>query len=197
MAIDTVIHTNAQSVDRVLQVGLPTALVFWNRLEPIGTEWERMLEAAVKKYAGRLLVAKVDAEAEVALVQRYHVQSLPALILIQKGTVEATLPNTAPATEIQAWLQHLVEGGQRPATTRVTTSTRTTTEPSKATNSTTQPVTLTDGNFDRIIQGTQPVLVDFGHLGVVLAAWLHRQLKKLPAFKAVPSSVNSMSMKIL
>ena len=36
---------------------------------------------------------------------------------------------------------------------------------------------ITDATFDNIVlQSEKPVLVDFGQLGVVLAAWLDRSL---------------------
>ena len=64
MAIDTVIHTNTQSIDRVLGTGLPVMLVFWKRSVPQSTELDPVLNQLASRYAGRALIAKVDADAE-------------------------------------------------------------------------------------------------------------------------------------
>jgi thioredoxin-like negative regulator of GroEL len=74
MTIDSVIHTNQHSIGRVLQTKLPVVLAFWSSAAPLTGAVEALLNDAAQQQAGKLLVAKVDAEAEAALRQQYRVQ---------------------------------------------------------------------------------------------------------------------------
>ncbi|MCB0124592.1 MAG: hypothetical protein KDE58_20195, partial [Caldilineaceae bacterium] len=162
MAIDSVIHTNEQSVNRVLQAGLPVALVFWSKAQPVSAAWEKVLNSAAHDYAGKLLVAKVDAEAEAALWQRYQVPTLPAVLVVQQGKVVAALHVQSTAETLTAWLRYAAIGGTQPpapqaaAQSSSTSGTPRSTSGQAAATGNGHPVTLTDANFDQIIQGNQP-----------------------------------------
>ncbi len=158
MTIDSVIHTNEQSIDRVLKAGLPVALAFWSKAQPLGAAWERALATAAAQYAGRLLIAKVDAEAEQNVRQRYSVQTVPALVLTKSGKVTATLDSESTASDLAAWLRYLAEGGAAPAKAaqRTPTTAKGQNAPGEG-----KPITLTDSNFEQITKGSTPVLVDF------------------------------------
>lgn len=160
MAIDSVIHTNEQSISRVLQTGMPLALIFWTKNQAPSTAWESLLEKAAKEYAGKLLVAKVDAEAEATLRQQYQVTSLPSVVIVKQGKPEVVLDGQSNIETIAAWLRYAVFGGAQPAKP---TNSATGGNVGQQTASSTDghPITLTDANFDQIIQGKQPVLVDF------------------------------------
>ncbi|MBX3011784.1 MAG: thioredoxin [Caldilineaceae bacterium] len=153
MAIDTVLHTNEQSVNRVLQTGLPVMLAFWSAQAPLAAPLESQLNQAAARYAGKLLIAKVDTSVERGLVERYGIRQTPALVLLKNKGIETTLAGVLSTQPLDAWLHYLVEGGSRPA------------QPNSAaanpTHSSDKPVTLTDANFDELIKGAQPVLVDF------------------------------------
>lgn len=177
MAIDSVIHTNQHSIDRVLQTGLPVMLVFWRQDAAPGDQTDALLEQLAKQYAGRALIAKVDAAAEPALVKRYSIQMLPSFVLTQAGKTEAVLAGRVADADLCAWLAYLVEGGARPAVTSGPGMPLAGTRPiytnghpgptprptQSATSQTTAaaPITLTDSNFDQVISGPGPVLVDF------------------------------------
>ncbi|MCB0064541.1 MAG: thioredoxin [Caldilineaceae bacterium] len=163
MAIHSVIHTNQQSIDRVLQAGLPVALVFWGKGQAVDAQWETVLTNAAETEAGRILIAKVNVDEEEPLRQRFQIQAVPAISVVKQGQVEATLPpNTTPA-QLAEWLRYMARGGARPdvpqARTAHTTTQRTPSQSSSQGSA--HPITLTDTNFDQIIQGEQPVLVDF------------------------------------
>lgn len=155
MKIDTVIHTNEQSIRRVLQTGLPVALVFWSQQAPLPPAIETQLTQAASHYAGKLLIAKVDTSAERALVERYQLRQTPALVFIKDKTVENTLAGALSADAINGWLRYLAEGGSRPQA-----ATPQPPPPPKAQGNE-HPITLTDANFAQIINSAQPVLVDF------------------------------------
>ncbi len=158
MAIDSVLHTNEQSIDRLLQAGMPVVLAFWSKAAPVGNEWTQALETAAAHYAGRLLVAKVDVDSEQKLRERFHIQVLPALVLTKQGKPEATLGPQSGTNTLSAWFRYLTEGGERPATA---TEPHASATHRQATQESGKPITLTDSNFDQITQGETPVLVDF------------------------------------
>jgi thioredoxin 1 len=158
MAINSVIHTNEQSIDRVLKAGLPVALAFWAKAQPLGAAWERALDSAAAQYAGRLLIAKVDTAAEQNVRQRYSVPTVPALVLTKAGEVVATLDSQSSSSDLAAWLRYLAEGGTAPAKTAQRTPT--TAKGASATGDG-KPITLTDSNFEQITKGSTPILVDF------------------------------------
>lgn len=156
MKIDTIIHTNEQSISRVLQTGLPVVLLFWSQQAPVSTAVETQLTQAAAHYAGKLLIAKVDTSTERALVERYQIRQTPALVFLKEKQVLNTVAGALQGPHIEAWLRYLVEGGAKPAQP---TPPSPSTTPSQQVSST--PITLTDANFAEIINGPTPVLVDF------------------------------------
>lgn len=157
MPIDTILHTNEQSINRVLQTGLPVVLLFWSHQAPVPAAVETQLTQAAAHYAGKLLIAKVDTSTERALVERYQIRQTPALILLKEKQLVTTLAGTLQSQPIDAWLRYLVEGGARPPQSTSTGPTATPAQP----GSSDKPMTLTDANFAEIINGPTPVLVDF------------------------------------
>jgi len=156
MPIASVLHTNQQSIDRVIQTGLPVILGFWARNRPFDAETEALLNQLAEQFAGKALFAKINADDEQALVQRFHVQQIPALVFTKQGKIENTLTGSLQSQAVQAWLHYLVNGGARPSeNVRPTPTARPTG------NASDKPVTLTDANFQQVISGPGPVLVDF------------------------------------
>ena len=83
MTFTTPIHTNEQSIDRVLGAGLPVLLIFWGKECAPCQQLDRALQPLAAAYAGKLLIAKVDTQDNPALVRRYGVNQLPELIVIK------------------------------------------------------------------------------------------------------------------
>ena len=54
MPISTVIHTNEQSIDRVLAAGAPVLLVFWGKSTPLAAAVESTLDKLAQQYAGKI-----------------------------------------------------------------------------------------------------------------------------------------------
>jgi thioredoxin 1 len=175
MAIDTVIHTNTQSIDRVLRTGLPVMLVFWKRSVPQSTDLDPVLNQLAGRYAGRALIAKVDADAEPELIKRYEIRLLPSIVAIQDGKPVATLAGRVSDQAVQDWLKYLVEGGTHPSLASGPGTPTATGQPLPANgkhptgadqgatvrDTTATPLTVTDASFDQVINGKLPVLVDF------------------------------------
>lgn len=176
MAINSVIHTNGQSIDRVLRAGLPLLLVFWQPNSPQSAELDPILNQLAERFAGRALIAKIDATAEADLVKRFNVRLLPSVVAVNKqGTTEGTLPGRIPDQVVHEWLGYLVNGGARPAQASgpgVPSATgqplpangthyQSADQPATARGATVAPQTITDANFDQVINSKVPVLVDF------------------------------------
>ncbi len=165
MPIDSVIHTNQLSIDRVLKAGVPVVLVFWEQHRPIAKAVEDQLDRLAKQYAGKALIAKVDVREETELLRRFGVSQPPAIVYTRNGEPIERVPQPNDPAAVQAWLEYLTAGGPRPATSAPTnTATHTNgvraTGPSPA-GATGSPVTLTDANFAQMVSGSKPVLVDF------------------------------------
>ncbi len=182
MVFNTPIHTNEQSIDRVLNAGLPVLLVFWRADCAPCRDLNPALDRLARAYAGQALIAKIDAKDNPALIQRYNVARLPSLVLVRDQRVLAQATGAAPEQQLNAWLAALLKGGgpvtppsgpsiplrsessasAPPPTARPSSAQAPRPQERSAATSDSQPVVLTAATFDRVVrESTQPVLVDF------------------------------------
>ena len=171
------IHTNEQSIDRVMGAGLPVLLVFWDKQCAPCQQIDPALHALAASNASKLLIAKVDTQDNPALVRRYGVNQLPELIVIKDKSELARAQGAVGEQALRAWLDSLLVGRSRvtpPRGPSVPLNGTTAAHPSPQHGTSdhgphpaTQapggsPMTLTDATFDQVI-GTSntPVLVDF------------------------------------
>ena len=102
-----IIHTtDADFEAQVLQSDLPVLVDFWapwcgpcKMISPI-------LDALADDYAGRAKIVKVDIDQNRAIAMKYHVRSIPMLLLFKDGQVEAT---QVGATGGKAQLKQLID----------------------------------------------------------------------------------------
>jgi thioredoxin 1 len=163
MPIASVIHTNEQSIDRVLAVPLPVLLVFWSGRAPLAPAQENTLDKLAQQYAGKAIIAKVDGEAERGLASKYAGVALPVAVLLRGGKVEATLAGE-DLNRIGDWLAHAVEGKPRPQQAAARASAQATGQGAGSKSAGAgdgKPVILTDATFQQVVGGPGPVLVDF------------------------------------
>ena len=98
------------------------------------------------------LIAKIDADDQQNLLARFEMASgLPAALLVRKGEPVVTLAGD-DLRNVGAWLAHAVEGKPRPELQSVDAA---------GEGRAALPVTLTDANFQEVVSGPGPVLVDF------------------------------------
>jgi thioredoxin 1 len=179
MAIDAPVHSNEANFSRVLGAGLPVLVVLWRRNCAPCDQLNPALDRLAKAYAGRALVVKVNIDEEAGLARRLNVQQLPGLVFYKDGQEAGRGVGAATERELAAWLDYLVAGGSPPSAptgpsiatgagagavpSGAASAQERATGPSRtATGTKSEPVVLTDANFDQVIrQSTGPVLVDF------------------------------------
>src|SRR5437762_7867510 len=96
MAFDTLINSNDQSFDRVLNAGLPVVGVFSAGAPDAALE--DVLKTSAKANSGNLLVAKIRAEENPNLVKRFSIRA-PTLLTFRDGNEysRAEMPGAADA----------------------------------------------------------------------------------------------------
>ncbi|MDN5273021.1 thioredoxin [Chloroflexus sp. MS-CIW-1] len=177
MVFSTPIRTSEQSIDRVLRAGLPVLLIFERRNCPTCQQLDPTLERLAQRFAGKALLARIDADDNPRLVQKYNITDLPGLVFISNGATVAQTHGVVSESALQTWLQYLSDGGSQPPLPKgpsvplqssAATANGTTHSKPSTHGSTTErhqqvgPVVLSDATFDQIVgQSKQPVLVDF------------------------------------
>jgi thioredoxin 1 len=104
----TIVHPNATEFDALLAGDKPVLVDFW-------AEWCmpcRMLAPVIEQlgeqYAGRVEVAKVDVDKEPELAARYRVQTIPTVLLFNKGQLLETQIGLRPVEEFQRLLDPIL-----------------------------------------------------------------------------------------
>ncbi len=173
MAFSTPIRTGEQSIDRVLRAGLPVLLIFDRKGCPTCQQLDPSLERLAAFFAGRVLLARVDADDNPTLAQKYDIAALPGLVFVKNGAPLAKTAGVISEEALRTWLTRLTDGDapplpQGPSVPLTRQAARSTPESSVMHQGTTngtkgaKPVTLSDATFDQVIgAGHQPVLVDF------------------------------------
>ena len=88
---DNVIHaTDADFDQHVLQSEQPVLVDFWAQWCGPCKMIAPALDELATTYAGRAKVVKVDIDQNRAVAMKYHVRSIPMLLLFKNGQVEAT-----------------------------------------------------------------------------------------------------------
>ena len=88
----------------VLQSSEPVLVDFW-------AEWcgpckmiGPMLDELAGEYAGKVRIAKVNVDHNRTTAMKYHVRSIPMLLLFKDGQVQATQVGAVPKAQLKAML---------------------------------------------------------------------------------------------
>jgi thioredoxin len=84
----------------VLQARLPVLVDFWAGWCPPCKWLDPVVEEIAAEQAGRLLVAKVDADENPGLVRRYGTLALPSLLVFVDGVERARIVGARPKRRI-------------------------------------------------------------------------------------------------
>ncbi|MGB8941261.1 MAG: thioredoxin [Streptomyces sp.] len=73
------------------------------------------LEQVAKDLAGRIKLVKVDIDKSPALAQRFEVQAVPTLLILDHGRTLARQAGAAPAPALRQWVEASLSTPQAPA----------------------------------------------------------------------------------
>lgn len=152
---DSPIITNDHSLDRVLNAGLPVALLVWDGARP-DPSLDEALRQIAKDDAGRILIARVNAAENPQTAQRTS-GTLPALVTYRDGQT-VTQASAVTSKTFREHISFLLGRGPRPADPPPPAAPKTSTH---AAGSSSKPVIVSDATFQREVLGSDlPVLVD-------------------------------------
>jgi thioredoxin 1 len=161
---DTPIHTNDQSIDRVLSAGLPVVLVFLSGPAPVVLE--ASMQGLARANAGQMLVAKIQANENPVTTQRFRVELFPAVVTVRQGQVLSQAEAVGPV-ELEQHSAYLLGQGPRPARRTAPAGPDLSAKQVSHRNAarsqvSAAPIVVTDANFKQEVLGSGlPVLVDF------------------------------------
>jgi thioredoxin 1 len=150
---DTVLASSDLSLERVLNAGLPVALIFYEREIP--AELRQSLDDLARRYAGRALVVTLSRGDASQAASRFGVRQNPTLVTVREGKALASLEGVGPS-DLGPYMAHLLGEGPLPAS-RVSEP-----GPAPKRNTAAAPVSVNESGFNReVLQSDRPVLVDF------------------------------------
>lgn len=148
---DTPINSSDQSLDRVVAAGLPVVIVFLPK-QPSAALEQRLNDLA-SRFAGELLIAKIEAASNPASQRKYNVTALPALVGLRNQQI-ITQAGSLDEGGLEAHVAYLLGKGAKPAERAAAPASQ-----SKATG---KPIAVSEASFEReVMQSALPVLVDF------------------------------------
>ena len=168
---DTPLYSSDQSIDRVLNAGLPVLLVSADKASAAALE--SALKSLASSEAGNLLVVQIDPKDSPQTAARFHLQAAPAVAAVKDGQA-ISQGQRVSAADITAHARYLLGKGPhpptpaaappRPASSGFTQPASGNGQPASGYSQagTAQPVIVTDASFDQeVMRSSVPVVVDF------------------------------------
>ena len=152
---DTVLASSDLSLDRVLNAGLPVALVFYEQSLP--ADLRQAMDDLAQQYAGKILMIMLARGDSPQAISRFGVRGMPTLVTVRDGKTVTKQENVKPA-DLKFHIAHLL--GERPLPLPRATEQAGTT--SRRTAASGQPVDVNEADFEReVLRADHPVMVDF------------------------------------
>ncbi|MCB9638236.1 MAG: thioredoxin TrxC [Myxococcales bacterium] len=104
--LGTVQKLDEQTFESVLQKSdIPVLVDFWAPWCGPCRMIAPMLEQLARKYAGQLIVAKVNTDDEARIAQRFGIRALPTIALFSQGREVDRQMGALPLPQMERWLQ--------------------------------------------------------------------------------------------
>lgn len=88
---------------------VPVVIDLWAAGDEAGKQLSPVIERVVESFGGRLILAKVDVEANPRLQQAFGVQSIPNVIAIVKGQPVPLFQSALPEPQVKAYFDELLK----------------------------------------------------------------------------------------
>ena len=109
MAKNTVVLTDETFAEEVLESNEPVLVDFSAVWCPPCRALEPVVEQLADEYAGRVKVAKIDADRHQEAVARYQIRGLPTLLFFKDGQVQDTVVGAAPKGQLTQKLEAVLK----------------------------------------------------------------------------------------
>lgn len=100
--------TDASYEQAVLKSALPVIVDFWAPWCGPCKMMSPLLDQAAKKYAGKLVVAKVNIDDDSDTAESLGIQSIPTMIFVRGGEIVNRHTGSMPAAELDKMIQDLL-----------------------------------------------------------------------------------------
>ncbi len=108
--IEEPIHISDESYEKaVLQSALPVVVDFWAPWCGPCKMVAPLLDQAAKKYAGKIVVAKVNVDDDSDTAGSLGIQSIPTLIFYKNGEIVNRHSGSLPAAQLDNMIQDLID----------------------------------------------------------------------------------------
>lgn len=150
---NVVLASSDMSLDRVLNAGLPVAMLFYDQVLPAGLG--QTMDDLARHYAGKVLIAKLARSDAPQAVSRFNIRQFPTLATVRDGKT-VTTQNTVRPSDIGSHISYLLGEGPAPTSRAADTGPDSRREPGNGV------LSVNEAGFEReVLRADRPVLIDF------------------------------------